>query len=202
MEYTIKLVATEKKKIYVDPQETEGIFLYPSEIKKEGLKEDAKIEREAFERIRKDYGIRRAKKRAVALVAKKDMTAHELTEKLRKSLNDEISIDAALAFMTDMGYINDMNYARDYISSKKQRKSFAIMKLELRNKGISEVVIETVLNENGEQDIEDLMPLMRKYIRKFDEVDPVARQKIYVHFFRKGYRSDLVKKAFREAMEE
>ena len=46
MEYTIHLRETRGKKIYIDPEYEEGIYLYPGEIKKEKLTEGGSISEE------------------------------------------------------------------------------------------------------------------------------------------------------------
>ena len=46
--------------------------------------------------------------------------------------------------MKSCGYVDDTQYARDYLYFKKGRKSFLQIKMELQKKGIPAEVLETV----------------------------------------------------------
>ena len=78
MRYKITLEDTGKKKIYVNPEVREGIYLYPGEVKKLKLEDGSEIEQDEFEKIRLEYALPRAKHRAIALLAKRDKTEKEL----------------------------------------------------------------------------------------------------------------------------
>ena len=91
--------------------------------------------------------------------------------------------------------MDDAQYAKDYLYFKKGRKSFLQIKMELQKKGIPSHILETVFEEEGSQQMEDILEQVRKYMRKFPEIDFVAKQKIYAHFARKGYAGDLIREA-------
>ena len=97
--------------------------------------------------------------------------------------------------MKACGYVDDIQYARDYLYFKKGRKSFLQIKMELQKKGIPAEVLETVFEEEGSQQMEVILEQVRKYMRKFPELDFPARQKVYAHFARKGYAGDLIREA-------
>lgn len=195
MVYTIKLTETDKKKVYVDPGVREGIYLYPGEIKKLKLEDGGELDEDEFDRIRLQYALPRARHRAIAILAKRDKTEKELREKLLQSLTDTQSLEDTIAYMKSCGYVDDMQYARDYIYFKKGRKSFLQIKMELQKKGIPSEILETVFEEEGGQQMEDILMQVKKYMKKFPELDFNSRQKIYAHFARKGYASDLIREA-------
>lgn len=195
MFYTVTLTNTDKKKIYVDPGAREGIYLYPGEIKKLKLESGSEIDQDEFERIRLEYALPRAKHRAIAILAKRDKTEKELREKLLQSLTDTKSLEDTITYVKSCGYIDDMQYARDYIYFKKGRKSFLQIKMELQRKGIPSQVLEAVFEEEGGQQIEDILLKVKKYMKKFPELDFTAKQKIYAHFARKGYAGELIREA-------
>lgn len=201
MNYKVTLTETDKKKVYVDPGMREGIYLYPGEIKKLKLETGSEIEEGEFEQIRLQYALPRAKHRAIAILAKRDKTESELREKLAQSLTDTQSLEETIAYMKSCGYIDDIQYARDYIYFKKGRKSFLQIKLELQKKGISSQVLETVFEEEGSQQMDDILMQVKKYMKKFPELDFASRQKIYAHFARKGYAGDLIREAMEQAEE-
>lgn len=202
MDYEILLRQTGGKKIYVDPQEEEGFYLYPGEVRKAGLKDGMLLSQEDFQRLYKEYAVPRAKKRALGILSKKDMTQAQLVEKLQTSLHDSHAIAEAMAFVIQHGYVDDESYARDYIYFHKAKKSFRQMKEELARKGIERDLLENVFEEEGEQPIHTVRPLVEKYIRKFDELDYKNIQKICMHFGRKGYSLDMIRQIIEEIKTE
>lgn len=202
MQYKITLTDTGKKKVYVNPGEREGIYLYPGEIKKLKLEEGSEIEQDEFEKIRLAYALPRAKHRAIAILAKRDKTEKELREKLLQSLTDTQSLEETISYMKSCGYVDDEQYARDYLYFKKGRKSFLQIRMELQKKGISAQVLEAVFEEEGGQQMEDILSQVKKYMKKFPDLDFTAKQKIYAHFARKGYAGDLIRETMSRAEEE
>ncbi len=200
--YIIKLRKTGGKKIYVDPLEREGIYLYPGEVRKEKLEEGQEMTEEELLRLRLVYALPRARKRALGILAKRDQTESQIRDKLEKSLTDSRSLEEALDFVKKHGYVNDYKYACDYLFAKRGRKSFRQIRMDLIGKGISREILDQVFEENREQDAGDLKELFEKYIRRFPAFDRDAARKTYAHFMRKGYASDLVSGMIRRKQEE
>ena len=198
MDYRIALRKTNGKKLYVDPVEEEGFFLYPGEVRKAGLKEGMIISGEDLSSIREEYALPRARRHALGLLARKDMTEKELLGKLEKSLNDSRSIASVMSFVKEHGYIDDVRYVEDYIYSHKGKKSYLQMKEILLRKGVSGDIIRRVMEEEGQQSAEDIRPLVEKYARKFPDLDYTSTRKILMHFGRKGYSIHTVQEVLRE----
>lgn len=202
MEYKILIKETGSKKYYIDLQEEEGFYLYPGEIKKLGLKDGMILSEEAVRSIHQEYSVPRAKKRALGLLAKKDMTQKELVEKLESSLNDSRAIAAAMEFVTRHGYVDDEQYARDYLYFRRDRKSFRQIQEELSRKGISREILQILFEEEGDQSMEEIRPLVVKYAARFKELDYPSQQKICQHFGRKGYQVSQIRRILDELREE
>ena len=193
MDYIIHLVKTGGRKVCVEPEYEEGIYLYPGEIRKAGLKDGMELPEQDFRQLREEYAVPRAKKRALGILVKKDCTEKELRDKLTGSLHDAFSVERAIAFVKENGYVDDAAYARDYLYYKRGRKSFRQIRMELTRKGIEGQILDALFEEAGGQDAEELRPLVLKYIRRFPEMDAAAKQKTYAHFCRKGYPLSLVR---------
>lgn len=202
MEYRIHIRETGGRKLYVDPEGQEGVYLYPGEIKKKRLSDGICLTEVQLEELRKEYAIPRAKKRALGILVKQDKTEQELREKLKDAKNDSISIDVALQFVLDAGYVDDDRYARDYLRTRRGRKSFRMIRMELGKKGISSEILDAVFEEEENQAVDDVRSQFEKYIRRFPEMDRTARQKTYAHFCRKGYSGDLIRQLLEECQEE
>ncbi len=202
MNYRITLDKTSGKKIYVNPGEREGIYLYPSEIRRCRLEEGASVTQEELEQMRLQFALPRAKRRAIAILARRDQTEYELRQKLEKSFTDSFSLEETMEFVRACGYVDDLQYSRDYMASKRHRKSFRMMKMELKRKGISDAVLAQAFEEAGQDRDSDLAPLVEKYLRRFPVIDETALQKTEAHFYRKGYQAGLVRRVVRHRNEE
>ena len=202
MEYRITLEKTSGKKIYVNPGDREGIYLYPSEIRRCRLEEGASVTEEKLEQMRLQFAYPRAKRRAVAILAKRDQTEQELRDKLMKSYTDSSSLEETMDFVRNCGYVNDLRYAREYLETRRHRKSFRMIRMELRRKGIPDRILSLVAEEAGSQGEADLAPLVKKYLKRFPTMNDSAILKTEAHFYRKGYPADLVRSVVRQVKEE
>ncbi len=197
MIYEIRLRPTKGRKIYVDPGEREGIYLYPAEIRKAGLRDGRELTDSDFEELRRLYALPRAKKRALGILTRRDKTEQELRDKLEESMTDSFSVDEAISYLKQYGYVDDYRYASEYIYYKRSKKSFRQIRADLRKKGIPSDILEQAFEESGGQEEEDIRQLFDKYIRRFEEMDSLARQKTYAHFARKGYDRELIGRLIR-----
>ena len=195
--YTISLRPCTNKKIYIDPLDREGIYLYPGELRKEGLKDGQEISEEKLNKLRLTYAGPRAKKRALAILIKRDQTEAQLRDKLLKAQTDRQSLEEAMDFVRSQGYIDDEKYARDYLHSRRTKKSFRQIRADLIRKGIPRDILDRVFDENEEQNGHDLQQLFERYIRRFPDFDRDAARRTYAHFARKGYASDLISSLIR-----
>ena len=193
MEYRIGLKETKGRKIYLDPEGMEGIYLYPGEIRKSGLSDGMLLSDEEIENLRLKYVFPRAKKRALGILVKRDKTIHELEQKLIQSQYDSRSVREALCFVEEAGYVDDLEYARAYIRSRRKKKSFRVIRLTLSGKGISDEILDQVFEEAGYQTREDVESAVKKYARRFPELDRRAQEKICSHFYAKGYDIQLIR---------
>ena len=195
--YTISLRPCSNKKIYVDPLDREGIYLYPREIRKEDLKDGQEISEEKLDKLRLTYAGPRAKKRALAILMRQDQTEAQLRDKLLKAQTDRQSLEEAMDFVRSQGFIDDDKYARDYLHSRRTKKSFRQIRADLMRKGIPRDILDRVFEEDEGQNSRDLQQLFERYIRRFPDFDRDATRRTYAHFARKGYSHDLISRLIR-----
>ena len=92
-------------------------------------------------------------------------------------------------------YINDQDFARYFIENRHQNKGISTKRLiqELKNKGISNEIIEQTLIDNGSGDLVrneevEIEKMIKKQLRKTSD-----RQKIIAYLARQGFSYDLIK---------
>ena len=147
---------------------------------------------------------KRAKKRAMHLLERMDRTEKQLRDKLEDGKYPQVCIDEAIAYVRKYHYIDDMRYARNYISYRyactfirysQEKMSRLQLKMKLTQKGVPRDVIEKALEEeySGEESAQ-IARLLEK--RKFvaEEADEREFQRTYQYLLRRGFRSsDILK---------
>ena len=189
----IETVNKTKYKVYIDDQF--AFALYKGELSRYRIKEDAPIEDEIYQKIKKEVVLKRAKLRAMHLLNDMDRTESALRLKLKQGLCTEDIIDGAIDYVKSFGYIDDHRYAVHFIETKKSSKSRKEIYAALSQKGVSadniDLAFEECYDEDGEKKaIEDIL---RK--KRFDITctDDAQKQKIYGYLARKGFRYEEIR---------
>ncbi len=108
-----------------------------------------------------------------------------------------IMIERVIERLTDKGYINDENFAKAWVASRQLHKSLSRRKLEseLRNKGISQDIIATILqklNDSDQANIREVIDKKRRLPRFQDDT------KLAQYLMRQGFNYDDIKTALKE----
>lgn len=182
----------DKKRMMIHTEEGVTFVLYKGEIRRFDLKEGQELANEVYEEIRTDILIKRARKRAMFLLEKKDRTESQLRNKLRQGFYGEDLIDDAVAYVKKYHYIDDNRYAQTYVRCQKERKSKRQIKMDLMQKGVNREIIEQAIEiEYGaESEQELIMKWVEKRKYKIGNSDVKEKQKMYQFLMRKGFRSE------------
>lgn len=116
----------------------------------------------------------------------------------------EEDIEAVIAKLIDLKIIDDENFARYFVSNRNQIKgtSEKKLRLELRNKGISDTIIRDVLSEDefGEKIRDDKVEIVKmiekKRRRGYDDA------KLTQYLARQGFSYDLIRESLRSVSED
>lgn len=184
-------IDNKKFKVYID---YEFVFvLYVTDIRKNGLKTDQEITPEKYEEILNDTVLRRAKQKSVAIIKYMDRTEKELRNKLKENMYTQNIIDKAIEYIKSCGYIDDVRYAFNYSENKKSQKSRQQIIMELVKRGISKEIIEEAVKE-----VSDETAIKRAIRKKTDDIEGLSfekKQKIAAYLYRKGFKSEDIKKS-------
>ena len=184
----VEPVSKNRYKVEVDGEF--AFVLYRRELSHYQIREECEVSEESFEQIKKEVIIKRAKLRAMHLLNDMDRTESQLRTKLRQSCYTEDVVEAALAYVKSFGYINDVEYARSFIDSRKERKSKKELYAALVQKGVSSEIVEQVFEETdyGEEDSRQAIEaLMRKRNYNPETADAKEKQKMMGYLMRKGF---------------
>jgi regulatory protein len=129
------------------------------------LKIGAKISLEELQELSRQSDIESAFTKAAKLLSRMLKTQYELkTYLVNKGYSLDV-IDIVIDKLKSYNYINDTEYATAYINEKKQKNGKKKMYFELKRKGISDSILEKVLNKvTKEQEQQTIKRLAKKYI--------------------------------------
>lgn len=192
-----------RSKVFIDGEF--AFVMYKGEFRDYGIKLEAEISDETYESIISVLLPKRATKRAMNLLQKRDYTEAKLREKLSEGLYPQEAIDAAIEYVKSYHYLDDERYARDYITYHMPTKSKNRIVQDLSNKGIKKDILIPILEELYEE--EDLDPetsqiealLQKKHYSK--DLDYKEQQKIIAFLLRRGFSLDKVKRVINSVSE-
>ena len=141
----------------------------------------------------------KARSRAIKYIMYKMRTSLEVYNKLKELEFPEKEINCVIEDLTQLEYINDEEYAKKFIESniKTKKLSKNILKLKLKNKGISEETIDKYLRELGASDIDAIIKILEK--KKFlKTIDFDEKNNIKLYCMRKGFSISDINEAIKE----
>lgn len=179
-----------KGKVQVFFDNSETMILYKGELRKFGLEEQALLDDQVYHHLYYEVVGKRAIKRAMHLLEKRDHTEGQLREKLKEGRYPDDLIEQAVAYVKSYHYIDDDRYARTFVRLNQEKKSAARMKMDLLSKGVSAEIIERAIEEENETPPETLIQnLLDK--KHFDANTAALKEtaKMYQFLLRRGFRS-------------
>ena len=190
----VEAVTKTKYKVYVDGQF--AFILYKGELSRFHIAEDQELSQESYEKIRTEVILKRAKLRAMHLLNDMWRTEAQLREKLTRNEYSADIVEAAISYVKSFGYINDYEYARSFIESRKERKSRREIYMQLVGKGVSRELIDEAFEESYER--EDSTEAIRRLLEKkhYDRENTTLeeKKKIMAYLVRKGFGYDDIRK--------
>lgn len=188
-----------RSKVYIDQEF--AFVLYKGELRLYHVTEGRKIAEKDYEEIMHTVLPKRAKLRAMNLLQKRSYTEKQLTDKLKEGCYPQAIIEEAVAYVKSFRYIDDLQYAIDYITSYEERKSLKKIEQDLLQKGISKEILREALRdweENG--GIQDELAMIQELLEKkhyTSDCDLKEKRRIYAFLLRKGYSAERVQEAMK-----
>ena len=174
-------------KVYVNEQF--AFVLYKGELSRYHLVVGKEISEEIYNEIN-EIIIKRAKLRALHLLNDMGRTEVQLLQKLRQSDYTEAVIEKAMCYVKSFGYINDAEYARNYILNRKNKKSQKELYVQLSQKGVSSEILDDVFEECYDEDAskDAINAIIQKKKYNPDTATYADTQKILAYLTRKGFQ--------------
>lgn len=196
MKITTKNGRNNKIHIFIDEEYSltvDSEYWYTSEWSR--IKE---TDEEGLEELRLDIEMRRAWLNALDLISMRSHSEKELVQKLRRKYSQNTA-EAVAEKASALGLIDDESFAEMYAKELIERKKYGVsrVKNELRLKGISSHIIESVLlslDIDGKESIINLVE--KKYSHKL--ADEKGRRQVIAALQRRGFSYSDIRAALSE----
>lgn len=196
------IIEISKKQCKIMINDEFAFVLYKGELKLYGIQKGKVLEEEAYDRIINQVLMKRAKLRAMNLLKSRAYTEKKLKEKLQRSRYPKVCVENAVAYVKSYGYINDKQYAADYIFYHGNGLNRQQICRKLKEKGIADEIINNAYQEYcDEGNAPEEEKLIYRFLKKknfLPESDDAweKRNKMTRTLLQKGFSYDKVMRVF------
>ena len=183
-----------------------AFVLYKGELRLFGVREQEELSEESYREIMQEVLPKRATLRCMNLLQSRAYTESKLRSKLKEGGYPQESIDSALAYVKSYHYVDDLQFAKDYIVNQAGKKSKRVLEQDLIARGVSRDEIEAAFAEAAEKgDGPDELALAQMWLAKkrYDpaQADFAEKRKVAAFLSRKGICAETIRKAMELAGE-
>lgn len=181
-----------------------AFVLYKGELRLYRIRKGEAIPEETIREIVHELLPKRAKKRSLMLLQKKDYTEMELRRKLQDGEYPTEAIEEAITYAKSFQYIDDDRYCTAYINCystkwSKQQITSKLMAKGIKKNRISRIYEQLVQDEELKSTEEELIrEILRKKHYNPTVADSMAKRKMYQHLAYKGFSGDMIAKVLGE----
>ena len=137
--------------------------------------------------------------RALKYLSFRSRSVKEMRDYLVKKEYQEEDIDEAIKQLIGLKFLNDDDFARQFIESKQKKgKSKKAIEFELKMKGIRKETSQDVM-EFAKNDYKTAMEYISKRLKQFDRYEPEEKQKKIISRLRsRGFDWDTISKVLKK----
>jgi regulatory protein len=183
--------------VYLDGQFAFGL---PAAVAA-GLKVGQVISEEEVVRLRQKDAVQRAVDYGLNLLSYRARSRSEIARRLRRKGYEDAAIEEAIARLTRAELLDDEAFARYWVDNRFRfnPRGEAMLRQELRQKGVKDQVIDTALEDYDEEDA--AARAAETAIHRWRRLDPAdLRGKLYNYLRRRGFPYALIEPVLERAL--
>lgn len=160
--------------------------------------QEGEMDGERFKEFLKENDMQNAKAYLYSMIARKSRTVKEARDRLYEKGFHKDAVEYAINTVSSYGYLNDEEYAKNFVENSARTKGGYRLRRELQQKGIDEEDMIDALAELDENtEYESAKALAKKYLKGKNLKDEKVREKIFRYLVSRGYSYDTIKKVIR-----
>jgi regulatory protein len=138
------------------------------------------------------------RERALRLLARREHSRAELMRKLEAAGFVREEIGTLLDDLESRNWLSDQRFAESYVADHRARAGSIKLAYDLRQRGVSDAIIESVLGENRDSELERAREVWRK---KFGVVptDAVDKARQIRFMLSRGFAQEIIQKTLMAA---
>jgi regulatory protein len=147
----------------------------------------------------------RAWNSAVWHLGRSPQTEQQIRDKLRKKIIPADIIDATIQRLLEAKYLNDRDYAENFIYSKRKYEKLGVsaIKMKLMQKGVDRELIDELLSEVDEEDLRETAEIlaekkMRSLMREPDIQKRISKMVAFLAY--RGYNAGIAYEVAKEVV--
>ena len=149
----------------------------------------------------------RARNNAYALLRQRPRSELEIRRRLKLKGYDEEVIEYCVEALRRAGEIDDVRFAKLWVESRMHANPVGdvVLKHELKEKGITDSVIEATLEEKAKNydEYEVAFDMAKEQFSRLKKLDSrKASKRVYDFLLRRGFKYDTVRKIIEEIVED
>jgi regulatory protein len=142
---------------------------------------------------------RLAFERALASLARRSHTTHELRQRLTKQFQPD-EIDPAIERLIELGYLNDSRWATEFVEARRHRFGGRRLRQELARRGVARETVEVATGDLD--DASAAIAVARRRLPALRRLDPEQRKRrLYGYLQRRGFGHDATQRALVEVLD-
>ena len=183
---------TDRYSMYVDGKYT--FSLSESELLEAGLKIGQELTGEDIDRLKNQSALGKGYDKALNLISRRPRSEGELSDYLKRKDYDADAASQIIKKLRDRGYVNDQDFARRWVESRRLLKATSKRRLmlELRQKHVASEIIDEVLRNDETDELAVVKQLVEKKRKQTKYQDDL---KLMQFLSRQGFGYDLIKQA-------
>jgi len=136
------------------------------------------------------------RERALRLLARREHSRFELARKLGQAGFDIADITPLLDEFEQKNWLSDQRFAESWVADHRARAGSVKLAYELRQRGVSDPIIESVLGDNRDSELDRAREVWRK---KFGTppVDAAEKAKQIRFMLSRGFAQEIIQKTLR-----
>ena len=170
-----------------------SLFLLKDIIIKTGIFKGDKISQDALKEIYRESRALEAERRALNLLSHSMHSHANLKLKLLQRGFEEEAVETALMRVNELGYINDAEYAQEWVLSRIARhpEGRFLLLSNLIKKGIDRELAQSTIDRlySREKELEGVQKILAKITKR----KTITRDELYSKLYRKGFSYEIIR---------
>lgn len=181
----IKPIGKKNERFYIMLSSGEKVVLHGLTLLKTKLKVGDDINKETLEEYQFEYEKLTAFDKAINLLSRGMKTKKQISTYLKDKGYMPKVCNYVLDKLIEYKYVDDQTYASCYTKMTSKSKGKRAIAYEMRQKGVSDEIIASCLDEIDDQK-EVALSLAKKYLKN-KPLDQKTKEKLYRHLLSKGF---------------